>query len=116
MAKNGSPFKAAVCETRNSILANGNLYIIRIDHNIVDPYYLKAFLLSNKGQDYIESHHSSDKVHMISITELEDMVIPIPKTAKQNEITVKCQQIDEEIKEYQRLIKSNLEEINKLFE
>lgn len=57
LSKNGTPFKIAVAKTRpgQTILANGNLYIIEIDEEKADPYFVKAFLESEKGAALLKS-------------------------------------------------------------
>ncbi|MCF0131616.1 MAG: N-6 DNA methylase, partial [Pseudobutyrivibrio sp.] len=78
LTKNGKPYKVAVFDSNKQVIANGNLYIIRVDRNMVDPYYLKAFLQSEKGLKCIISHQTESNMPMISKVELERMEIPLP--------------------------------------
>ena len=116
LTKNGKPYKVAVFDSNKQVIANGNLYIIRVDRNMVDPYYLKAFLESEKGLKCIISHQTESNMPMISKVELERMEIPLPNKEIRDAIALKSKQITEEILESKRLIRSNLEEINKMFE
>ena len=34
----------------NKILANGNLYVIELDEDKINPYFLKAYLESENGK------------------------------------------------------------------
>ena len=49
ISKNGAPYKIAVADVPNDkkILANGNLFVIELDLEKINPYYLKAFFLKN---------------------------------------------------------------------
>lgn len=46
ISKNVSPVKMAIASVKegNKILANGNLYVIELDEDKINPYFLKAYL------------------------------------------------------------------------
>ena len=57
ISKNGAPFKVAVVADiaeNQIILANGNLYIIRLDTDRVDPYFVAAYLANEDGKAALE--------------------------------------------------------------
>ena len=57
LSKNGYPYKIAVAEVKEGqrILGNGNLYIIELDEEKADPYYLAAFFGSEQGTAALRS-------------------------------------------------------------
>ena len=58
ISKNASPVKMAIVSVQegNKILANGNLYVIELDKDKINPYFLKAYLESEKWKgSFIQS-------------------------------------------------------------
>ena len=53
----GYPYKVAVAEVKEGqkIMGNGNLYIVELDEEKIDPYYLAAFLSSEQGTAALKS-------------------------------------------------------------
>lgn len=49
------PYNTAIIDDDNKYLVNDNLFILRLDKNKVDPYYVLAFLESKKTKDLIKS-------------------------------------------------------------
>lgn len=88
ISKIGVPIKAAVACVKEgqTILANGNLFVIELDEHKVNPYYLKAFFDSKLGIDLFASIISSGTMASISLDSLKNLKIPLPTIAKQNEI------------------------------
>ena len=66
-----SPLKIAVVENSfRQILVGGNMYVIRLDKNKADPYYVKAFLDSVSGQKQIKKLLSGKKTPALSLQEI----------------------------------------------
>ncbi len=86
-----SGFKTAVVEVPEeiNILANGNIYVVELDHNEVNPYYLQAFFMSGDGQALLKSIASDTQISSISKGSLMDMQVPIPSIERQNDIANK---------------------------
>lgn len=78
LTKNGSPFKISIHDKniKNKIIANGNLYIIKVDTNIYDPYFLNAYLMSEQGQNAINELAKGTTIKNISIKDLNRVKIP----------------------------------------
>ena len=51
LSKNGYPYKVAVASVKEGtrIIGNGNMYIIELDEEKANPYYIKAFFESEQG-------------------------------------------------------------------
>ena len=99
LSKNGYPYKIAVAEVKDGhkILASGNLYIIEVDEEQVDPYYLAALFSSDLGTALLKSISVGATVPNIGVGQLEKLLIPIPSLEKQKEISEKYQIAKDEL-------------------
>lgn len=99
LSKNGYPYKVAVAEVKEGqhILANGNLYVIEVDENVVDPYYIAAFFGSEQGIAALKSITVGATIPNIGVEQLKKLVIPVPPLERQREIVEKYQSVKDEI-------------------
>lgn len=66
------PYNTAIIDDDNKYLVNDNLFILRLDKNKVDPYYVLAFLESKKTKDLIKSKlKNSNNLSMKVLKSLE---------------------------------------------
>ena len=65
---------------------SGNLIAIRVDSEIINPYYLKAFLDSEKGDMAIKSIQTGTSIITINANGLKDMKISLLSMAEQEAI------------------------------
>ena len=88
LTKNGYPVKTAIVSIVDDtvILVNGNLYIIEFDTTKVDPYYVKAYLDSQHGQEQLKSICVGGTILNIPIEPLKKLMIPLRSRNEQNEI------------------------------
>lgn len=88
LSKNGAPFKIAVAEIAENdiVLANGNLYIIRLNTDIIDPYFTAAFLSSDDGKEALERYVVGTTIPNLPLKNLKELQIPVPPMEKQQEI------------------------------
>ena len=100
ISKNGYPYKVAVAEIKEGkrILANGNMFVIRLDEEKVNPYYLKAFFDSEIGIRSLKSVTVGATIPNIGAKALKQLTIPLPPLEEQNRIADKYQGIMDEIK------------------
>lgn len=79
LSKNGAPFKVAVAEVPDgrTILANGNLYIVRLDTERVDPYFVAAFLSSEDGKRSLEYMVVGTTIPNLPLRNLRNIQIPV---------------------------------------
>lgn len=100
LSKNGYPFKIAVATPKEGqqILANGNLYIIEINEEKANPYYLKAFFESEQGIAALKSIVVGSTIPNIGVESLKALKIPLPSLEEQNKIAEKYQATQDEIK------------------
>ena len=88
ISKSGSPIKAAIATVPNdvNILATGNLYVVELDEEKVNPYFLKAFLDSDIGAALLKSISAGSVIPNLPIDSLKQMIIPLPDMEIQNKI------------------------------
>lgn len=79
LSKNGTPYKIAVAEVPEGrkILANGNLYIIKLDAEKVDPYYVAAFLNSPDGRETLARASRGSVIPNLPLSELRAFRLPL---------------------------------------
>lgn len=99
-SKNGYPFKIAVATPKEGqqILANGNLYVIEIDEEKANPYYLKSFFESEQGISLLKSIVVGSTIPNIGVESLKSLPIPLPSIEEQNKIAQKYQAAQDEVK------------------
>lgn len=99
LSKNGYPFKVAIAQVQpgQKILASGNLYIIQLDEEKVNPFYLKAYLESEKGIAALKSIAVGASIPNISVEQLKKMMIPLIPLREQNKIAEKYLTLQDEI-------------------
>ena len=79
LSKNGAPYKAAVAEVPEGqkILANGNLYIIKLNTEKMDPYYAAAFLNSPDGKETLARASKGTVIPNLPLSELRAIKLPL---------------------------------------
>ena len=107
LSKNGAPFKVAVAEIEEGrkILGNGNLFIIALDEEKVNPFFIKAFFESEVGFASLKKIVVGSTIPNISLESLKKLIVPLPPMEKQNEIADLYQAKQDEIKVLQLKLK-----------
>lgn len=118
MSKNGAPFKIAVAEVQpgKTILANGNLYIIEIDEEKADPYYVKAFLESEKGLALLKSITVGATIPNIGVESLKKILIPQIPIEEQHALASQYLAKVDEIALYQRKLRKAYEDLSHIYD
>lgn len=106
LSKNGYPFKVAVAEPPEdkTILANGNLYVIELDTEKVDPYYVKAFLESDQGIAQLKRITVGATIPNIGVAQLNTILVPLIPLEEQKKIALRYQSVLDEISLLRRKI------------
>ncbi len=117
LSKNGAPFKVAVAEVEEErkILGNGNLFIIELDEEKVNPYFIKAFFDSEAGTTVLKSIAVGTIIPNISAESLKKLIVPLPPMEKQNEIANLYQAKLDEIKILQLKIQKAQNDLKGIF-
>lgn len=117
LSKNGFPYKVAIptVDEGKQILANGNLYIIEIDEEKANPYYLKAFFESEEGIAALKSITVGTAQLNIGVEDLKNLEIPIPSLEEQNKVALKYLAKLDEIKILYMSLEKAEDELSNIF-
>jgi type I restriction enzyme M protein len=118
ISKMGLPFKVAVAAVPEGvrILANGNLFVVRLDANKVDPSYVAAFLSGRTGQELLSRAAVGTTIPSIPVNNLKDVPIPLLPMERQRDIAARYQAKLDEIELLQIKVEKAREESVSLFE
>ncbi|MDD3052696.1 MAG: N-6 DNA methylase, partial [Candidatus Cloacimonetes bacterium] len=99
ISKNGYPYKVAVASVkeRTRIIGNGNMYIIELDEEKANPYYIKAFFESEQGIAALKSITVGATIQSIGVDSLKKLIIPLPPIEDQMKIAERYQVTLDEI-------------------
>lgn len=117
ISKNGMPVKVAVVpklKNNKHIVVNGNIYIIKLREELVNPYYLKAFFESEIGNKLLSNITAGTSISIISVESLKRLIIPLPPIEEQNAIAERYKTISNEIDDLYSLIKEKEEQRSSL--
>lgn len=79
--------KAAITETKgHTIIMFGSLFGLRLKQELIIPLYLCGFINSNAGQLLLKSIQTGTIISMITMSNLNELVIPCPSISEQNKV------------------------------
>lgn len=118
ISKNGAPFKVAIANVApgKKLLANGNLYVIELDEDKVDPYYIKAFFESDKGAAALRSIVVGAVIPNIGVEQLKKLNVPLVSLEEQREISLKYQALTDEVKILKRKVDKAINSLKHIFD
>ena len=94
LSKQSTPSSAVVeKEDGITLIALDNLYVIEVNEDKLDPYYLQAYLSSDMGRSALKSVSSGTQMLNLSQANLLRLPIPLPSIEKQKEIGSKYRQL-----------------------
>jgi len=114
LSKTGNPFRSALAS--EPYLVIGNLYILNVNREMLNPAYLRCFLNSDMGQRELAKYATGSATPIINISDLQKIEIPIFDEAKQDEINQRCEEIVKDLERCYKQIEDSEEEVNDLFE
>lgn len=93
LTKIGSAFRAAVVEVPEgqTVVATGNLYVVRLDTERVDPYFVAAFLASDDGRELVLRRMTGTTIPTLSLKDLREVEIPLPPMEAQRAVAERYQ-------------------------
>lgn len=115
VTKNVVSFKVAVVKHSN-FLVSGNLYLIRVNQEKVNPHFIKLYLESTSGQKIIQSLSSGGAASMLSVAAIKSIPIPRFSLKEQEKMQREYEELESEIYAKQKELEQLLEEQCKLFE
>ena len=118
LSKNGYPYKVAVAEVPegSKILANGNLFVIELNEDEVDPYFIKAYLESDKGIAMLKSITVGATIPNIGVEQLKKITVPKPEMSEQKKVAERYLTLVDEIKLLRRKIDRTTSDLKHLFD
>lgn len=119
LSKIGMPtFKSAVAqfEEDTEVVANGNLFIIELDENKVNPFYIQAFLASDLGEATLKSIYTGGAIPTITLEKLKRMMIPVPSLQEQEVIAQKYAAAVDELIILNRKVEKTKDRMKHIFE
>lgn len=118
LSKNGYPYKIAVAtvEEGKRILANGNLFVIELDEEQANPYYIKAFFESELGVKTLENITVGSVIPNISMDKLRKVAIPLPSMDEQNRIALNYRLKLDEIAKIKKQLEKAQNELSHVFD
>lgn len=118
LSKNGFPYKVAVASVEGGkrILANGNLYIIELDTERADPYYIKAFLESEHGIAQLQSITVGAVLPNIGVDKLKKITIPLLPMDRQKEIAAAYLAAQDEVRILRRKLEKAQSRLTHIFD
>ena len=111
-----SPFKVAVARLKpgEKILATGNLFIIRVDQEKINPLFLKLFLEGNDGRAQLRANSTGTTIPGITARAFEDIVVPTFPREAQESIVSEYEKLLETIESSKRRIERARQKITEL--
>lgn len=99
LSKNGYPYKVAVAMVKEGkkVIGNGNMYIIELNEELANPYYIKAFFESEQGIAALKSITVGATIQSFGVDSLKKLIIPLPSKEEQERIAERYQSILDEI-------------------
>ena len=80
-----------------TVLANGNLYIIRLDTSRVDPHFVAAFFASEDGKAALERMVVGTAIPNLPLRNLKEIEVPVPPMERQRDVSERYQACLDEI-------------------
>jgi len=118
ISKVGLPFKVAVADDfqGKKVLATGNLFIIRLNRDIIKPWCLKAYFDSEDGIKALEGIASGTVMRHIGVSGISSLIIPCPSLEEQQRIENNYREALSKIKDLKRQLASAIEASKNIFE
>ena len=112
----GTIGKTAVVTEEKDYLIHWNIFIFKLDKNILDPFYLKSFLDTPFCFDYYKSFQKGGTVNFITKKMIENLEIPLPPLPEQQRIVSILDEAFTAIAKAKANAEQNLQNAKELFE
>ena len=96
-------------------LANGNLYVIELDEDKINPYFLKAYLESENGKAALSRVAVGATLLNLPVEGLKKVIIPLPDLESQKKIAEQYYAKLSEIKELKYKLEKATEELEHIY-
>ncbi len=118
IAKNGSPLKSAVAEVPEGelLLVGGNLYVVELDAEKMDPYFLKAWLDSPQGKAALEQLSVGSVIPTLPIEMLRSLTVPLPAMDVQKRIAERYRTTLQKLRKTQKKLDALRQELETIYD
>lgn len=118
ISKSGAPFKVAVAEVPEDrkIIANGNLYVLSVNRDKIDPHYLAAFFSSPSGKELLAREAVGTTIPSVPIKALSSIKVPLEDADRQKTIADAYLAKTDEIKLLKLRLSRARQELTDLFD
>lgn len=118
LSKIGSPYKVAVASVEDGkrILASGNLYIINLDQEKANPYYVKAFLESERGMAQLDQNSTGAAFPTIGVDRVRSILIPLPSMEEQARVATRYLAAQDEVQVLRRKLEIAQDRLQHLYD
>ena len=113
ISKIGKPYKVCVAkvEKGQNLLASGNLFILKLDLDKVDPYYLASYLSSDKGTKLLDDITAGSVIPSLVMSQFRALEIDVPSMDEQIRIGKIYLDTVNKIKELQNMLQDEIESL-----
>lgn len=118
VTKSCQPFKSAVVELKDGQMAFavGNMYVLEPDTDKVNPYYLKAFLESEKAKAMIKALSTGNSLSILTVDMVKNIIVPLPDIEMQERVANDYLYLCELLLRQKRDYLSTLEDLKNCFD
>lgn len=118
ISKSGAPFKVAVADVPEGrkVLANGNLYVLSVDREKINPNYLAAFFSSPSGKELLAREAVGTAIPNVPIKALSAIKVPLEDPDRQKAVADAYLAKTDEIKVLKLRLSRARQEITDLFD
>lgn len=115
--KNYAPGKIAVldCKKDELYLIPSNMYVLELDSNIVNPYYVAAFFDSAIGREILTGSRSGTTIPIIGVSALKELPFPLPDMEVQRKVANKYLAAMDEVRIYRTKLERATEKLSLAF-
>ena len=119
LSKIGIPeFKSAVAKIsgNRNLLATGNMFVIEINEEKANPFFIQSFFSSEEGKSLLNNIHTGAAMPTISIEKLKRMQIPLPEMKIQNKIADEYEDSIAKISMLKKELKKEIMKMSKIYD
>lgn len=119
LTKSGPNFKVGItnCDNGEKYLVSNNLYALKVNDKVLQPYFLLYYLNSNAGKKLLKERSVVSKVPVLNCNDVYNLDIPVPPMDIQNQISEKMVSVINSIKAAKLMYNAGikrLEDIDKI--
>ena len=97
-------------------MATGNLFVLELNRDKIDPYYLLAFFDSPEGNRILNHYYDGLTIPSIRIQSLKKIKIPVPSMEKQKIVAQKYRQYQKDLVTAKELVQKLIQSRTDVFD